>query len=514
MVRLTRKEFLRLTALGSAAVGLGLGSTRAARAVAEASPVPHRTLIRGADLLTMNPALGEMTGADVLLDNGRIAAIGRNLTAGDAVVVDADGMILMPGMADGHRHIWQCAGAGELVKTNVREFAAGYLVWKAKWMACATAEDHHFAAYYGGLQAIDSGVTALLDVAHGQQTADRALASARGLGESGVAGWFAYQISNRIDFGPGDTLPRTKVMADGQAFTDATHWQTVARLQEEVLADPAAPLQLGIALSVGSKGQPLERVASEEFGRARAMGIGIITHHANPGPTDIPPGHFGHRGLGLFDLHDAGLLGPDFHCSHGVTATDDELKLMADTGVMLGATAIAETFPSRPLARRDPAHGRARAFGVRTGIGTDTPLSLTQDFFEHIRASFLSLALDPESERIAKEYHSPDMLDFATVGGYDAIGLGDIGGMIEVGRRADLVLIDTNRPGPGFPNGGSLADRVVNFVYRSDIDSVWASGRLLKSGGEMVGADWPTLNARMAAMQARIHAAADTITFT
>lgn len=511
MVELSRKEFMRLAALGGAAAGLGLGSTRAAAAVARTGGAA-RTLIRGGDVLTMNPALDELTGVDVLIDNGKIAAIGKGLSAGDAVVVEARGMILIPGMADGHRHIWQCAAAGRLVKTNVKEFAAGYQVWKMKWMPCASAEDHHLAAYYGGLQAIDSGVTALLDVAHGQQTADRALAAARGLKESGIAGWFAYQVSNRCDYGPGDTLPLAEARAQASQFTSDDHWQTVARLQKEVLGDSSGLLQLGIALSVGSKGQPLARVAEQEFGRARAMGVGIITHHANPGPTDVPPGHFGHRGLGLFDLHEAGLLGPDVHCSHGVTATDDELKLMAQTGVMLGATAVAETFPSRPLARRDPAHGRARAFGVRTGIGTDTPLSLTQDYFEHIRASFLSLALDPASEHVASGYHSPDVFDFATRGGYDAIRLGDIGGTIAVGRRADLVLLGTDRP--GFPPAGTLADRVVNFAARTDVDSVWVAGRLLKSGGAMVGVDWRSLNARIAAMQARVHAAADTITFT
>ncbi|MFC7499987.1 amidohydrolase family protein [Enterovirga sp. GCM10030262] len=504
---------MRLAALGGAA-GLGLGSTRAAAATAQrtTTEAPPRTLIRGADILTMDPTLGELSGADVILEHGRIAAVGKGLSADDAVVIEGHGMILMPGMADGHRHIWQIADAGRLVKTNVKEFAAGYQIWKMKWMPCATAEDHHLAAYYGGLQAIDSGVTALLDVAHGQHTADRALASARGLKESGIAGWFAYQVSNRIGWGPGDSLPLAEARAQLGSFTTDDHWEIVARLQEEVLSDPDGLLRLGIALSVGSKGQPLARVAEQEFGRARAMGIGIITHHANPGPTDIPPGYFGHRGLGLFDLHEAGLLGPDFHCSHGVTATDEELKLMAETGVMLGATAIAETFPSRPLARRDPAHGRARAFGVRTGIGTDTPLSLTQDYFEHIRASFLSLFLDPESEAIANRYHSPDMLEFATRGGYDAIRLGDIGGSIAVGRRADLVLLGTDRP--GFPTAGTLADRVVNFAARTDVDSVWVAGRLLKSGGAMVGIDWRALNARIAAMQARIEAAMETITFT
>ena len=135
MVEFSRKEFMRLAALGGAAAGLGLGSTRAAVAAAQASGgAPQRTLIRGADILTMDPTLGELTGADVLLERGKVAAIGKGLSADDVIVIEAKDMILMPGMADGHRHIWQCAAAGRLVKTNVKEFAAGYQIWKMKWM--------------------------------------------------------------------------------------------------------------------------------------------------------------------------------------------------------------------------------------------------------------------------------------------------------------------------------------------------------------------------------------------
>lgn len=514
MTELDRRSFLRLTGGAAAAGTLGIGAVPRPSAFAGRRPdtLPRRTLIRGADILTMDPGVGEVHGLDVLLDNGRIAVLGRELQAADALVIDARGMILMPGMADGHRHVWQAAEAGRLVKTDHRRFSAGYQLWKMRWMPCATPDDHHLAALFGGLQAVDSGVTAVIDHAHGQHTADRALASARGLLESGVAGWFAYQVSHSIDYGPGDTLPLAEATRQRQAFTTAEHWVTVDRLGEEVLHGPAGRLRTGVALSVGSKGQPIDRVREEEFERARERGIGLITQHVHDSAPGIPEGHFGHRGTGVADLYEAGLLGPDCHGSHGVTLTDEELRMMAGTGMMLSVTAMAETFPSRPLARRDPALARGRAAGVATGIGVDTPLSLNQDYFEHIRASFLSQYLDEESEALAGDWSSVDALDVATRAGYESIGLGDVGGRVMEGLRADLVLLDTSRP--GFPTAGTLADRVVNFASAADVDSVWVDGRLLKSGGRMIGVDWRRLKEGIVAMQERIAAHMESITFT
>ncbi|MET0338755.1 MAG: amidohydrolase family protein, partial [Caulobacter sp.] len=472
---------------------------------------PSPILLRRVDLLSMDPTIGEVAAVDVLVENGRIARIGHDLAASEAELIDGRGKILMPGMADGHRHVWECAEIGRLVKTNLRQFAAQYQIWKMKWMPCATAEDHAFIAYYGGLQALDSGVTALIDHAHAQFSPDRAAAAAQGLKASGVAGWYAHQVSHDIDYGPGDTVALSYANKLRAAFTNDAHWRSVLRVRDEVLGDADAPLRLGVALSNGSKGQTLSDIADQEIGRARALGVKLITHHAG-GAGGHAAGRFGHRGAGIIDLHEAGLLGPDIHCSHGVTLSPEELELLRRTDGMVCATPIAESFPSRPMARRDPVLSRAWKAGVRTGLGVDVPLALTGDYFEHLRAAFLSLYADAESEAAVSDIKSADLLSFATRGGCEAMRLGDISGRIALGMRADMILIDLNRAGA--PLAGGLADKVVNFAARSDVDSVWVAGRRLKADGRMIGVDWKALNAKMAAIQERIHAQAQTITFS
>lgn len=507
-MKFSRKDFLRLSASTAAAATMGLGNATAAQAATLAQAAPRRTLIKGADLLTMDDQLGEMTATDVLLENGLIAAIAPNLSASDAVVIDAAGMILMPGMADGHRHVWECVEAGRLVKTEPAKYAT-YQEWKMKWMPCATAEDHYLAGYIGGLQAVDSGVTAVLDYAHGQQTMDRALEAARGLKDSGVAGWFAYQDSHAVSYGPGDTVPLAQATAEREAYTTDEHWRTIERVQADVLSDPDAPLQMGVALSNASYGQPMSVLKEKEFDRARTLGIRMIAHHAGR-RSGIPAGHFGHRDSGIRDLYEAGLLGPDYHGSHGNQITDEEFALMRDAGAMHCASTMGE-FPYRAGGRGLSSHWRARRAGVATGIGIDVGVALTPDYFEHVRSAFWSLYLSDEGAEEAAGYTSADTLDFATRLGARGVRLGDVSGTITVGKRADLVLLNTDRF--NFPVIGGLADRVVNFATLPDIDSVWVAGRLLKHDGQMIGVDWPALKRRMTEMQTRIGRDMETITF-
>ena len=68
-----------------------------------------RTLIRGGFVVTGDPQLGDLPNGEVLIEDGRIVAVGSHLEAGDAEILDATHRIVMPGFVDGHRHIWQGA---------------------------------------------------------------------------------------------------------------------------------------------------------------------------------------------------------------------------------------------------------------------------------------------------------------------------------------------------------------------------------------------------------------------
>ena len=514
---ITRKEFLRLAAAATTYTALAgyAGRASAQNAVPDSASIvagsPARTLIRSADVLTMDATLGERPATDVLLDNGRIEAIGPGLPADGAEVIDARGMILMPGMIDGHRHVWQSIGLGRLTKFNPGDYSANYMLWKMAAVVAMEPEDHYIAELVGGLQAIDSGVTSILDYAHGQDTEANAMAAARGLKDSGIAGWFAYQLGISYAFEPGDTVPGADAIQAMFAIRSSEQeWNTAALLRKELFHDSSAPLQLALGPAMWA-GNPIAEFR-DEWARVRSSGARLLVAHLHKPFRPFPAGIMGHRDSGIPDLHEAGLLGPDYHVAHANRLTSEELAMLRDTGGMIAATTMGE-FPYMTQAHRGPSvHGRARAAGVPVGIGTDVPLALPDDFFEHVRSSLWSHYLDEESRRIVRDYRSQDTLDFATALGAKAIRLGDETGSITVGKRADLVLLNTDRI--GFGKMGGLADRVVTFARASDIDSVWVAGQARKRHGEMIGVDWASLKARLHEAQERVERKAATVNWT
>lgn len=457
----------------------------------KSNPAPRRTLIRNADVLTMD-AQGELLRTDVLIEGGNIAQIGRGLPADGAEIIEAEGMILMPGMIDGHRHTWETPLIGELVKTEPRKYSSYIEYNNMKVGVCFRPEDVYLGNLLGGLSMIDAGVTSVLDQAHVIQTPEKGDAAARGLKDSGIGGVFCYQLTHTPSYGPGSTISRAQASAEFGAPADEWHIREAAIVRDRYFSDNSGPLYFGVGLSGTSVG-PNRTIESciWEFEQARALRPKIMTQH-------------NHR---VRHLHAVGLLGPDLHLSHGNALADDELVMMAQTGVKLCSTTMGEYAYAQPQI-----HGRARAAGVDVGIGMDVPVALNDDKFEHVRNAFWSLYRSEDGMRLAEDYNSEMVLAFATSLGARAIGMGDIIGTVTVGKRADLVLLRTDRI--GFAPAGSLADRVLNFASKPDIDSVWVAGTLRKTGGQMIGVDWRAYKQQVRDLQNYVFAQAETITFT
>jgi len=111
----SRRDFLKATAAtGLAASSLGLFAPRPARADAGdmfdgSGRRGRRYIIRGGSVMSMDPKVGDFAQADVLIEGNKILAVGPNLHAGDAAIIDAKGRIVMPGFIDTHHHQFETA---------------------------------------------------------------------------------------------------------------------------------------------------------------------------------------------------------------------------------------------------------------------------------------------------------------------------------------------------------------------------------------------------------------------
>src|SRR4029077_3895564 len=82
----------------------------------------RRKLIKGAAIVSMDPAIGDLRKGDVLIEDDRIIAVGPNIAADDADTIDASRMLLLPGLINGHLHTWQTGLRGLAADWTVAEY--------------------------------------------------------------------------------------------------------------------------------------------------------------------------------------------------------------------------------------------------------------------------------------------------------------------------------------------------------------------------------------------------------
>ncbi|HET8811175.1 MAG TPA: amidohydrolase family protein, partial [Gaiella sp.] len=148
----------------------------------------QRLFIRNGFVVSMDPEVGEIPNGDVLVEDGVIVEIGRGLEVGDAEEVDASGMIVMPGFVDTHRHTWQTPVRGVLPSCTLDHYFA---VMLGSVGGHYRPEDVHIGDYAGSLEALNGGVTTLLDWSHISNTPDHSDAAIQGLQEAGIRAVYA-----------------------------------------------------------------------------------------------------------------------------------------------------------------------------------------------------------------------------------------------------------------------------------------------------------------------------------
>ena len=466
-----RRQFLTLisAAGGAALLPLSLGAGGAG-----ASTTERRTLIRGAALISMDPAIGDLDSGDVLIEGRKITALAPNIEADDAEIIDARGMILMPGMIDGHRHLWASMRLAR-AKLNLMNLhlALG---------PCMRPEDLYNFTYLGGKATIDSGVTRVVDHSHITTTPEKGEASVRGAIDSGVGGFCCYRIGGNTNYGPGDSVDSNVAWENVFARPDEWHLSEAVRLRDRYFSSSDAPLQFGVALTSSEFATRTQQQVHDEFITARQLGAKLLTQHVL--------GASGAWRMGLSDsyrlipdLNKAGLLGENYIISHGNNLTTDELKMLRDNGSSVASTVLSEVHYSNPSI-----HGRAHAIGLPAAIGIDSMLANPIDYFDHVRTAESSLWRgNEETRQIAQSLTPRDYLNFATLGGAKAIGMESQVGSLTPGKLADVVMLRTDRR--HFPKIEDLAERVMLHASIHDIDSVWIGGKREKKDGELLGLD-------------------------
>ncbi len=418
-----------------------------------------KSLIRGGHVLTVDPELGELPRADILIEDGTIVAVQPDISA-DAEVIDASGFIVIPGFVDTHRHTWEAAIRGCAPNATLDDYFVEVLDTFAPLYG---PEDVYASNLAGALECLNAGITTLVDWSHINNTPEHPDAAIKALQETGIRAQYAYGSAN------------TSLQAYWFDSEIAIPGDDVRRVRETYFSSDTGLLTM--ALATRGTGWCKDDVVRSEWALARELGI-PITLHAGMGRM---AGRFGM----VNQLNELGLLGPDTTFIHCCYFSDDEWRLVADTG---GTVSIA------PQVELQMGHGwtpvvKAREFGLRPSLSIDVVTTVPGDMFTQIRAAFASerareLAVFWERNVPAEGLlTAADMLEIATLNGAHVAGLESTTGSITPGKRADLVLIDTSSLNMAPIHDATAAVTLCADV--SNVDTVIVDGVVRKRGGKL-----------------------------
>lgn len=414
-------------------------------------------LIRGGTVVDTDPEPFVTPHTDVLIEDGRIAALGTGLGVPEgAEVIDATDRIVLPGFVDTHRHTWQAGIRGMLVDTTLADYLSRVI---GGLSARHRPEDVYAGNLAGVLDGLDSGTTTLLDWSHIQLTPAHTEAAISALRESGTRAVFGYCYG-----GSGG------LVAEGR------------RVFKEYFEGSSEPL-LSMALAAHGPEIAGPEHALEEWRLAQDLDLPVTVHMGGHGVASAS------RGLAF--LRDNGLLGPRNTYIHPNYYTDDAFKEIADSGGTASVSPVIEA----ALGIGFPATGRARAYGIPTSLSIDAVTSSPGDMFSVMRGAYALERARPDGAGMG--FTTRDVLRMATIEGAEVLGLADVTGSLAVGKQADLVVLRTDTLAMA-PVHDPIA-AVVLYADRSCVDTVLVAGRPMKRNGRLLHHDLSALNEQLQA---------------
>ena len=440
-------------------VGLGAIAASVAPAGAQTGanppavgPLPARTefLIRRAYVMTMDPVLGDISGGDVHVRNGAIAAVGRGLQAPGAAVIDGRDMIVMPGLVETHFHMRNSLArsiSGDTPET-------GYFPTLVKLGKVFTPDDMYQGARLSAVEALYSGITHVHDWCHNVKNPAGARADIRALRDVGIRGRFSYGYYQ------------------GQPPSEAMNLADIERLHGDWKAySNEGLLALGVAWrGIAASNNTIDKsVSRSELDTARRLGL-PLTIHATP------------RNKGqIADLAAGGMLGKDVQVVHATNAPPSDIKLLAASGSPVSVSPLTELRVGFGVSNV----GAFIAGGITIGFSVDTTaLSGNADMF-----GIMKTIENLEDGRTQNEFaiSARRVIEIATIEGARSMGLDERIGSLRPGKRADIIMIDTSaiNDAPAI----DMAHTVVEAVEPINVDTVIVDGRILKRHGKMTALD-------------------------
>lgn len=418
----------------------------------------QRTLFKGGTILTLDANVPNLAAGDVLVQDGRIAAVGPALQADDAQVIDAAGNIVMPGLVDAHHHMW--LGVMRRMMPNVDDLFAYIDVVAEQLGAHYRPLDMYLSTKLTAAASLDAGITTIIDASHNSRSPEHTDAALNALEEIGIRA--LHMVGAAMD------KKASAAHLPGDLQRLAQKWNNAGSL---VRVGLFGQLNLG-----------WWKVARELDMRILTEFIGDL---AKLGP----------------EFTESGVLGAHNIFNHCTRVPQETWKLLADAGVNITVNPRSDAlfgFDDETFA-----YQQAVDHGLTPALGIDLDTAFGSDMFGEMHALFGQQRSAMRYRRFRGEADAPApisveaVLKAATVNGARAAGLEDQIGTLTPGKQADIIMVRTNGVAV-FPVTNAIGT-VVQAVERADVDTVMVAGQLRKRAGQLIGVDLAKLNADVTA---------------
>ncbi len=434
-----------------------------------------RIRIKGATIVSMDPTFEIVEGGDLLIDDGKIIAVGRNVGSWAAVEIDGRGMIAMPGFINGHIHLWQTALRGVAADWTLDHY---FSVLIGQVVGLYTPQDVYIGNLVGALDQINSGVTTLFDWCHIVNSPAHADAAVDALREAAIRAIFAY--------GTPMTLFGTK----------EPHPADAARMRKQRLSSSEALVTMALAIR-GTDFAPGTAEADIRF--ARELGLMASFH--------VACAKHGPRPQSMQSLAGQHLLGPDINLVHANFLTPDEFRVIANNGSSVSITPEVEMQMGLGL----PPTGAALSARANLNIGTDVVTGVSTDMFTQMRF-LIQTQRALTNETFHQREAMPDRLtmtvrqalELATIKSAQCLGLDRRIGSLTPGKEADIVLLRKSDI-----NMRAAADPISAIVLHAgvaNVDTVIVGGNIVKRNGKLTYRDLPRRLAELERSSERLYA--------
>jgi 5-methylthioadenosine/S-adenosylhomocysteine deaminase len=428
-----------------------------------------KILIKGGNIVTLDEKQQIFQQTDLLITGDTITAIGKNMDVDDAEVIDASKMIVMPGFIDTHRHVWESILRGTAVNYSLMEYLQNILGLLAP---AFRADDVYTANLLGALEALDNGITTIMDWSHIMNSPAHADGAINGLKDAGIRAIFGYGT------------PGTSVW-EWFYESNRPHPMDIERILAEHFN--SANQLITPALAIRGPEYSLFDIAKHDIQLARKFNLPISMH--------VGCGTFANKYKAVQQLAKANLLGPDMNFAHCNLLSAEDFKILADNGCTISITPEVEM----QMGIGFPATGKAIAAGLAPSLGIDVVTAAGGDMFTQMRmALHTERALSNQQLLNAEEMPqtisltAADALNWGTINGAKALNIDCTTGSLTPGKQADLILLRTDLPNIT-PVNNKPVEIIVSQASSANIDSVFVAGKALKRNGRLVGHDLAAL---------------------